>query len=150
MYIGDSLRESAARKRVVWATTHTVASAFTRHDVDNRIELTLGRNDVHDMWNARTLLADCNAVHACTELQEKRPRFRAGQFDARIRAYSSSHLQGRLNLWAHWAPAQGPRIFLFLSDPNSLWWSKFFKLIILLLMLLHDRTKTSTVHIWST
>ena len=29
--------------------------------------------------------------------------------------------QGRLNQWAHWAPAQGPRIlFIFLRGPNWL------------------------------
>jgi len=33
---------------------------------------------------------------------------------------------------AHWARAQGPRIFSFLGAPNWLWWNKFKKLIILL------------------
>jgi len=45
-------------------------------------------------------------------------------------------LQGRLNQWAHWARAQGRRIFFFLTGPNWLWWNNFLKLIIL--------------HIWST
>jgi len=35
--------------------------------------------------------------------------------------------QGRLNQWAHWARAQGPRIFFsFSGAPNWLWWIKFF------------------------
>ena len=36
-------------------------------------------------------------------------------------------LQGRLNQWAHWARAQGPRIFFFLRGPNWLWWNNFVK-----------------------
>jgi len=29
--------------------------------------------------------------------------------------------QGRLNQWAHWARAQGPRILFLLRGPNWLW-----------------------------
>ena len=29
--------------------------------------------------------------------------------------------QGRLNQWAHWTRAQGPRLFSFLRGPNWLW-----------------------------
>ena len=40
--------------------------------------------------------------------------------------------QGRLNQWAHWARAQGPRIFFsFWGIPNWLWWNNFFKLIMI-------------------
>jgi len=55
---------------------------------------------------------------------------------------------GRLNQWAHWARAQGRRIF-FLSKglPTGCGKINFFKLIILLLMLLHDRTNTCSAHL---
>jgi len=44
-------------------------------------------------------------------------------------------IQGRLNQWAHWARAQGPRIFfLFVGPPTGCGEVKFLKLIILLLM----------------
>jgi len=52
--------------------------------------------------------------------------------------------QGRLNQWAHWARAQGPRIFFLFEGPPTGCGEIFFKLIILLLMLLHDRTNTSS------
>ena len=62
--------------------------------------------------------------------------------------YYYSVVQGRLNQWAHWARAQGPRIsFSFWGAPNWLWWSNFLKLITLLLMLLHDRTNTSSAYL---
>ena len=54
--------------------------------------------------------------------------------------------QGRLNQRAHWARAQDPRIiFLFEGPPTGSGEIKIFKLIILLLMLLHDRTNTSKI-----
>ena len=31
----------------------------------------------------------------------------------------AKHNQGRLNQWAHWARAQGPRIFSFSGAPTS-------------------------------
>ena len=58
-----------------------------------------------------------------------------------------NHLQGRLNQWAHWARAQGPRFFLFEGPLTGCGEIIFFKLIILLLMLLHDRTNTSKIHL---
>ena len=56
---------------------------------------------------------------------------------------------GRLNQWAHWARAQGPRIFfLFEGPPTGCGEIIFFKLITLLLMLLHDRTcSTSSAYL---
>ena len=55
----------------------------------------------------------------------------------------SSFDQGRLNQWARWARAPGPRIFfLFEGPPTGCGEIIFFKVIILLLMLLHDRTNT--------
>ena len=32
--------------------------------------------------------------------------------------FVTQKIQGRLNQWAHWARAQGPRIFFFLRDPQ--------------------------------
>jgi len=57
--------------------------------------------------------------------------------------------QGRLNQWAHWAHAQGPRIsFSFWGAPTGCGEINFLKLIILLLlMLLHDRTNTSSAYL---
>jgi len=56
--------------------------------------------------------------------------------------------QGRLNQWAHWARAQRPRIFfLFQGPPTGCGEINFLKLIILLLMLLHDRTNTSSAYL---
>jgi len=57
-----------------------------------------------------------------------------------------SSSQGRLNQRAHWARAQGPRSFLFLRGPQLAAVKYFFKLIILL-MLLHDRTNTSSAYL---
>jgi len=56
-----------------------------------------------------------------------------------------NHLQGRLNQWAHPARAQGPRIFFFLMGFQLAVLKYFLKLIILLLMLLHERTNTSKI-----
>jgi len=50
-----------------------------------------------------------------------------------------------LTNWAHWAHAQGPRFFSFWGPPTGCGEINFFKLIILLLMLLHDRTNTSKI-----
>jgi len=53
--------------------------------------------------------------------------------------------QGRLNQWVHWARAQGPLIFLRGLQLAVV--KYFLKLIILLLMLLHDRTNTSSAYL---
>jgi len=50
-----------------------------------------------------------------------------------------------LTNWAHWAHAQGPRFFSFWGPPTGCGEINFLKLIILLLMLLHDRTNTSKI-----
>ena len=58
--------------------------------------------------------------------------------------------QGHLNQWAHWARAQGPRIFFLFEGPptdTACGEINFFKLIILLLMLLHDRRNTSSAYL---
>jgi len=56
--------------------------------------------------------------------------------------------QGRLNQWAHWARAQGPRIFfLFEGAPTGCGEINVLKLIVLLLMLLRDRTNTSSAYL---
>ena len=55
--------------------------------------------------------------------------------------------RGRLNQWAHWARAQGPRIFFLFEGPKLAVVKYFLKLIILLLMLLHDRTNTSSAYL---
>ena len=44
--------------------------------------------------------------------------------------------QGRLNQWAHWARAQGPRIFFLFEEPPTGCCEIIFKLIILLLPLM--------------
>ena len=50
-----------------------------------------------------------------------------GQIEKLDRCHTSVFTQGRLNQWAHWARAQGPRIFFsFWEAPNRLWWNKFF------------------------
>ena len=55
----------------------------------------------------------------------------------------SAHVsQGRLN---QWAPAQGPRIFFLFEGPPT--GCGEIKLIILLLMLLHYRTNTSSAYL---
>jgi len=57
-------------------------------------------------------------------------------------------LQVGPSLWAHWAHAQGPRIFfLFEGPPTGCGEINFLKLILLLLMLLHDRTNTSSAYL---
>jgi len=55
--------------------------------------------------------------------------------------------QGRLNQWPHWARAQGPRIFSFWGAPTGCGEIDFLKLVILLLMLLHDCTNTSSSYL---
>jgi len=56
--------------------------------------------------------------------------------------------QGRLNQWAHWARAQGRRVFfIFEGPPTGCGEINFIKLTILLLMLLHDRTNTSCAYL---
>ena len=58
--------------------------------------------------------------------------------------------QGRLNQWAHWARAQGFQdFFLFEGPPTGCGEINFLKLIILLLMLLHDRTNTRKIDLHS-
>jgi len=56
-----------------------------------------------------------------------------------------TYVQGRLNQWAHWARAQGARIFLHFEGPQLAAVNKFLILIISLSMLLHDRTNTSKI-----
>ena len=53
--------------------------------------------------------------------------------------------QGRLNQWAHWARAQGPGFFYLCEGPPT--GCGEIKLIILLLMLLHDRTNSSSAYL---
>ena len=56
--------------------------------------------------------------------------------------------QGRLNHWAHWARAHGSRIFSsFRGPPTGCGEINFSKLIFLSLMLLHDRTNTSSAYL---
>ena len=56
--------------------------------------------------------------------------------------------QGRLNQWAHWARAHGPRFFSsFRGPPTGCGEINFSKLIFLLFMLLHDRTNTSSAYL---
>ena len=56
--------------------------------------------------------------------------------------------QGRLNQWAHWARAQSSLIFPLFEDlPTGCGEINFFKLIILLLVLLHERTNTSSAYL---
>ena len=56
--------------------------------------------------------------------------------------------QGRLNQWAQWARAQGPRVFFLFEGPQTGCGEiNFFKLIILLLMILHNRTNTSSAYV---
>jgi len=57
--------------------------------------------------------------------------------------------QGHLNQWAHWACAQAPGFFSFWGAPTGCGEINFFKLIILLLMLLHDCTNTSSAYLVS-
>jgi len=52
------------------------------------------------------------------------------------RAAQTAVGQGRLNQWAHWARAHGPRIFFFLRGPQLAVVKYIFKLIILLLPLM--------------
>jgi len=56
-------------------------------------------------------------------------------------------MQGRLNQWTNWARAQGPDFVLFEGPPTGCGEIKFFKLIVLLLMIVHDRTNTSSAYL---
>jgi len=73
---------------------------------------------------------------------------RQGQQSAQAASAAIKYLhQGRLNQWPHWARAQGPRIFFLFEGPQLAVVKLFFKLIILLLVLLHDRTNTSSAYL---
>ena len=107
----------------------------------------------HTLWGLnsklpKTQLRDDRTVHSCSIcnfiLLEKHLWYTL-HTQTQSGACSS---QGRLNQWAQWARAQGPGFFFLFEGPltgcgeiNSL------KLIILLLMLLHDRTNTSSAYL---